>query len=109
MPGKDGLCFSTRRLGRRALALDRRQRVSHGLGAYVAVAREHLPGDVAGDLHDGLVARAGCRKLGDQCVPVVVPAHSIPTGGSTFAAGSFIGASQESPNQFMNALSPTPR
>ena len=45
------------------------QRPPLGLRADVAVPREHLPGDVAGDLHDGLVARARLGEFGDQGVP----------------------------------------
>jgi hypothetical protein len=42
----------------RALAIDLRQRFALGLHPDVAVAAEHLPAHVAGDLHDRLVAGA---------------------------------------------------
>jgi hypothetical protein len=52
----------------------------------VAVVLEHLLGNVSGDVHDGLIARAAFRKVGNERVPVVVPtafnlgirAHVIP-------------------------------
>ena len=44
------------------------------LHADVAIVLEHLLGDVPGDVHDGLVARATFRKVGNQRMPVVVPA-----------------------------------
>jgi len=40
----------------------------------VAVVLEPLLGDVSGDVHDGLIASAAFRKVGDERVPVVVPA-----------------------------------
>ncbi len=42
--------------------------------ADVAVVLEHLLGNVSGDVHDGLIARAAFRKIGDERVPVIVPA-----------------------------------
>jgi hypothetical protein len=39
----------------------------------VTVVFEHLLGDVAGNIHDGLVAGAALRELCDERMPVVVP------------------------------------
>lgn len=41
--------------------------------ANVAVVLEHLFRDMAGDVHDGLIASAALGQLGDEGVPVVVP------------------------------------
>ncbi len=40
--------------------------------------REHLPGDVARNLHDGLIASAVLRRFGNERVPVIVPAPGTP-------------------------------
>jgi hypothetical protein len=40
----------------------------------MAVVLKHLAINMAGDLHDGLVARPGLCKFGDERMPVVVPA-----------------------------------
>ncbi len=54
----------------------------------MAVVLEHLLRDVAGNVHDGLIACATLGKVGNQRVPVVVPtafhlgisAHVVPCG-----------------------------
>ncbi len=42
--------------------------------ADVTVVLEHLFGNVSGYVHDGLIASAAFRKIGNERVPVVVPA-----------------------------------
>jgi hypothetical protein len=47
----------------------------------VAVSREHLPGDVTGDVHNRLIASTAFGQLGDERVPRVVEAsfHTCTT------------------------------
>ena len=40
----------------------------------MAIVLQHLFGDVARDVHDGLIARAALGQLGDERVPVVMKA-----------------------------------
>jgi hypothetical protein len=66
--------------GTRVCALfdDRFEGRALGLHANVAVMLEHLLGDVTGDIHDRLIAGAALGKIGNQRVPVVVPAALHP-------------------------------
>ena len=62
----------------------------------MAVAAEHLPGQVTGDLHDHLVAGAGLHKLSDQRVAVIVSrAFSVGRAPdramATFQFGGMVG------------------
>jgi hypothetical protein len=57
-----------------ALFLDLFQRLPFGFRPNVHVAWEHLPRDVACNFHNGLFTSAILGELGDQRMPVIVPA-----------------------------------
>jgi hypothetical protein len=81
-----GLPFLAGFHGCRSLGNDGLQSVAFRLHEDVAIVLEHLLGNMSGDVHDGLIASAAFRKVGDERVPVVVPtafhlgvgAHIVP-------------------------------
>jgi len=63
----------------------------------MTIVFEHLLGNVPGNVHDGLIARAALGKVGDQCVPVRAGAkidHVTPLTRRHvvyFCSGAYIG------------------